>query len=369
MKAHQLVVLVFLGLTLAPVAPARGAGATAQDSTAYSQGQAYERFFQDHIMPSTCGIVLERPRCLADFRTVQAFRGGDPSDAAVEAWLTGGGDVSLAVKTWNGSYITDRSWTEKPEFAWWNTAGQVSVAASLPVSDATTQYLAHFSDLMAAHASAAPAEFQGLMPATGTPFERLRPLQAALLRAMPADAFPVASFAGSVKGDVQLGVYLSTLQELIDNPLALSRPESRAFGLIVTKELQDINDTYKTGASFSLVAAALSGDIPATEPGLNAMRDALAHSVTTQWPIARREAIVLGGLTAQVAYNAAVLRDPQIDASFRSVLAALPAYEGMSPRVRADLEALKSIPHAAGNHWHAINSVATQATTDMAASP
>lgn len=359
--------VVFVGLTFTLAARVVAAEPSAQDATAFSQGQAYERLFQDHIMPATCGIALERPRCLADFRAVQTLRGTDPTDAAMETWLSGG-DVTLAVTTWNGSYVTDKTWAETPEFAWWYTAGQISIAASLPVNDATSGYVAHISDLLAAHANAAPVEFQGLVPATGTPFERLRPLQAALLKTMPAAAFPAASFAAGVKGDAQLGVYLSTLQQLIDNPMALSRPESRAFGLIVVKKLQAINDAYATGASFSVVVTALSGDIP-NAAGLDAMREAFTRAVSTKWPIARRQALVLGALTGQVAYNAAVLHDPQADASFRGILAMLPAYEGISSRVRADLQAIKNIPRATGNNWRAINSAASQAAADVASTP
>ncbi|MGA8576910.1 MAG: hypothetical protein WB609_14655 [Candidatus Cybelea sp.] len=185
-------------------------------------------------MPGTCGIVLERPRCVADFRTVQALRGNDSTDGAMEAWLATG-DLALAVKTWNGVYVPDKSWTENPEFAWWYTAGQISIATSLPVNEASMEYIARIPDSLAAHADALPSEFRGLLPATGTAFERLRPLQAALLKAIPTVAYPDASLADGVRGDVQLGVYVSTLQELIDNPLALSRPESRAFGLIGTQ--------------------------------------------------------------------------------------------------------------------------------------
>jgi hypothetical protein len=208
-----------------------------------------------------------------------------------------------------------------------------------------------------------------LVLATGTPFERLVPLQAALLLAVPNAAYPNASFVDGIKGDVQLGVYVSTLQELVDNPLALSRPESRAFGIIVTHKLQAINDTYATGASFSIVTAALAGQIP-DENGLDALRQSLAHSVSTKWPLARRQAFLFGAVIAQVAYNAAVLRDPQIDASSRGALSHFPEYNGMSPGVHADVQALRRIPYATnGGDWGAINAAASRAATDIATLP
>ena len=319
-------------------------------------------------MPGTCGIVLERPRCVADFRTVQALRGSDPTDAGMEAWLANG-DLALAVKTWNDVYTPDKTWAENPEFAWWYTAGQVSIATSLPVNDATTEYLAHFADVIATHAGSAPVEFRGFLPTSGSPFERLRPLQAALLKAIPPVAFPDAPFAGGVKGDAQLGVYVSTLQELVDNPLALSRPESRAFGLLVVRRLQAINDAYATGASFSVVIAALSGDIPNADD-IDAVRESLAHAISTKWPLAHRQAFLLGAAIAQIAYNAAVLRDPQSDAGFRGAAATIPAYSGMSSRGLADIQALQNIPYATkGGDWNAINAAASRATTEIAATP
>ncbi|HVS45044.1 MAG TPA: hypothetical protein VMS32_00050 [Verrucomicrobiae bacterium] len=337
---------------------------------AYSQGQAYERLFQDHSMPGTCGIVLERARCNADFRTLQTLRGGDPTDGAMETWLATG-NLALAVKEWNGMYVPDKAWPEEPEFAWWYTAGLISIATSLPENAATTAYLAHFSDTLADHADSIPAQFRGLQPSTGSPFVRLRPLQAALLEAVPTSPYPDPSLADGTKGDAQLGIYQSTLQELVDNPLALSRPESRAFGLAVTHRLQEINDEYSTGTSFPSVVSALSGEIPSDEAAVNeTLRGPLTHSISTKWPIGRRQAFLLGNLIAQVAYNAAVLRDPESDANFRGAVATLPPYAGMSPRVHADIETLQNISYATkGGDWVAINAAASRAVIDMATEP
>jgi hypothetical protein len=356
--------MLFFGLS----GRALGSSLSPQELTAFSQGQAYERLFQDHIMPGTCGIVLERPRCLSDFRAIQSLRGNDPTDAAMEAWLATG-DLTKAVKDWNGSYVPEKAWTETPDFAWWYTAGQVSIAASLPINDATTEYLAHLPDFIVAHAAAVPPDFKGLVAGSGSPFERLRPLQVALLKVVPTTAYPQTSFDNGVKGDAQLGAYLSTLQELVDNPLALSRPESRAFGLIVAQRLQSINDRYVTGASFSAVVTVLSGNIPDPE-GLNGARQALSNAVSTKWPRARREALILGAVAAQVAYNAAVLRDPQSDAEFRGAIGKIPPYEGMSAQVRADLAALKNLPATTkGGDWDAINAAASRAASDIAQAP
>jgi hypothetical protein len=338
------------------------------DLTAFDQGQAFERLFQDHLMPGICGIVLERPRCVADFQTVQELRGPDPTDGAMQAWLSSG-DLTLAVKSWNGTYIPDATWTEHPDFAWWSTAGQAFLVASLPVNAATSEYASHFADLLASHDRAAPAGFGGVLAATGTPFDRLRPLQAALASAILTAPYPTPLMHIGVRGDVQLGIYVSTLQELLDNPIGLSRPESRAFGLAVVRTLQDVSDRYNSGLSFSVVADALRGDIP-EGPETDALRESLSAGISTKAPLAERQAFVIGALTAQLAYNAAVLRDARIDAGFRGALASIPAYGGMSSQVRTDLEALKKIPTVAnGGGWDAINTAASRATAEMASSP
>jgi hypothetical protein len=372
MNRLSLIVSVFVTATAMFIANTANAAASPSPSalTAYSQGQAYERLFQDHVMPGTCGVVLERPRCNSDFRAIQALRGGDPTDSAMEAWLATG-NLSLAVKEWNGMYVPDQAWTETPEFAWWFTAGQVSIATSLPDSSATADYIGHYADLLAAHNEAAPAEFRGMVSSTGPPVTRLQPLQAALLKAVPVEAYPEPAGAEGTKGDAQLGIYLSTLQELVDNPLALSRPESRAFGLVVARRLQAINDTYAAGSSLSSVTAALSGTIPSDHMQVEALlRQPLSNAVSTKWPLARRQACVFGSIVAQVAYNAAVLRDSQADATFRAVIARVPPYAGMSSRVATDLAALLNIPNAGkGGDWAAINAAASRTVTDIVATP
>ena len=169
----------------------------------------------------------------------------------------------------------------------------------------------------------------------------------------------------------ELGIYQSTLEELVDNPLALSRPESRAFGLFVAHQLQTINDSYATGASFSTIVATLSGVIPSDEIDIDrSLRKPLTNAISTKWPLARRQAFLFGMLTAQVAYNAAVLKDPSSDTSFREALASLPAYAGMSSRVQADLKALRDVSYAAkGGDWSPINAAASRAVIDMSVTP
>lgn len=344
---------------------ARGvAGPSPIATAAYLQGQAYERFFQDHLMAGTCGIVLERPRCLADFHTVKALRGADPTDSAIEAWLATGNYAQRATD-WNGLSIPDKSWTTDPESSWWLTAGQISIATSMPQNDASAAYVTHAIDALTAHAETTPEAFRDLILSSGSPFARLAPLQAALLKAIPVDAYPNTSTVAGPRGDVQLGIMYATLQQLIDNPLALSRPESRAFGLGVLNKLDAIDRSYGEAGSFSAAKNMLAGQIP-DGPSIDGLRRSLAHAVSLKWPMSRGEALLTGAVTAQVAYNAAVLRSPDDDKTFRNVLRRLPLYAGVSSNVRNDIKTLLAIPPAAaGGDWNAINAAASKTVTDM----
>ena len=190
-----------------------------------------------------------------------------------------------------------------------------------------------------------------------------------LFRSIPTRPYPNASFAEPTGGVAQLGVYASTLQELVDNPLALSRPESRAFGLVVVSKLQAVNDKYGTGASLAVVRASLSGRVPDASE-INPLREALSSAISTKWPLAERQAYMIGALTAQVAYNAAVLQDSGWDARFRNAIFSAPPYAGMSTLVRTDLQALKALPTIGnGGSWSAINAAASKATFDIVESP
>ena len=180
---------------------------------AYARGQASERFFQDHLEPAICGIVLERQRCNDDFRMVASLRGADAGDDAMRAWLATG-DVASIPKDWNGVEVTDQAWIDQPLDSWWFTAGKASIAASLPKSAAAVAHVRDIAGLLASHAGAAPPKFRGLVPSSGNPFERLRPFQIALQAESAVTPYPLPAFRSESKADAQLGVYVSTFEEI-----------------------------------------------------------------------------------------------------------------------------------------------------------
>jgi hypothetical protein len=334
---------------------------------AYGSGQSYSRLLQDTEMPGICGIVLERERCNADFRSVHAWRGSDPSDADTAAWLADG-DLASHKDNWNGAYVTEQGWTEDSTFAWWYTAGVISIAIAEPRNDATAKNLAHYIGELNNHSNATPPGFAGLILANGTPFEQAQGLQRALDAAIPVRRYPPVSLEAGPAGTARLGVYLATLLELFESPLGLSRPESRAFAATVLAELERRHHEYADGLSVASLQAAVHAQIPLDPETLDAtlLKPLSANMMNAKWPQSQRAAFAIGSVAAQLAYNAAVLKDPASDASFRTVLAQLPRWPGMPAQLRADLTALQNLPPAgSGGSWKAINAAATRATLDV----
>lgn len=358
------IISVFLIAVFFGTAPAAVTVPAGRNLLAYTQGQSYERLFQDHLMPGTCGIVLERSRCSSDLQTVQAFRGPDATDRFMEQWISTG-DLSLWKNDWNGMYVPDDKWSQDPGFAWWYTAGIASIAAKLPQNSATTEYAASIADVLSKHAGSAPAEFApNLQPKPGA-FASLGALQSLLAQAIPVAPFPAPSFGSGDAADARLGTYLSTVQQLIDNPLALSRPESRAFALLVLNQVRRRQADYGQNISINDIQDYLSGEIPSDPKAIDSrLRTPLGNiAPDTHWPDGPRKAFYLGYFSAQVAYNAAVLKDIAADKQFRGWIASLPPYNGMPLNAVA---AVKRLALIQPGNWTDINSAATSATLAIA---
>lgn len=322
----------------------------------YAQGQAYVRLFEDHLMPGTCGIILEREQCNRDFQTERVLRGGDPTDLQMQMWLASG-DIALKPKEWNGSMVPEEAWTTDPVFAWWYTAGAASIAGSLPRNAGTLDYVSSIVAILKKHAVLAPETIRPALLGNET-FSTAHRLQAALNRLQPVQPFPIPVFGSTPSDDARLGVYLSTLQELIDNPVALSRPESRAFATAVLARFQALHDDLHDGVSFADVQSILAGEIPINPGEIDAqLRQPLSTVLSPKWPKARRQSLLLGMAIAQVGYNAAVLKDLKSDQQFRGVISTLPPYVGMSRESHDAIAALQNIPYG---EWSSINPAAAK---------
>jgi hypothetical protein len=366
-------VIIALALsTLLPIAAATEGPTTpgAAALRAYGGGQSYERLFQDTVMPSTCAIVLERARCMDDLRVVEGLAGPRDEYATIEKWFATG-DVALRLQNWDGSYVPESTWKSDPVYAWWYTAGIVSIAATLPQNEATTPYVAHYLGDLTDHASSAPDGYGSAIASSGTAFERLKPLQSMLKSVVPVTAYPVIRTGDSPGSDARLGLYYATVEELADSPLALSRPESRAFAIATLNIVGKVHQSMGDGVSVQKLIMAFESDIPSDPAAYHTVFGQLAEVGPRQsWPERRREAFFIGAVAAQVAYNAAATKDAQSDETFRGALAKFAAYPGMSDAVHNDVLALLQVPSVSkGGKWEDINAAATQATLAIATEP
>lgn len=277
------------------------------------------------------------------------------------------GDVAMRVQNWNGMYVPDKAWANDPVFAWWYTAGVVSIAASLPRGGPLDEYLGHYANELSKHASAAPDNSPKWMPSGTTPAASLASVQSSLEDIFPVAPYPEPSFADGAVAYAQLGIYVSTLQQLVDNPAALSRPASRAFAATVLGRLQDLHAKFADGLTSAPLQSAVDQPIMSDTEWLNTTwRQPLSHVINTKWPEGPRTAFVLGNLIAQVAYNAAVLKDANADAGFRGEILSLPPWTGMAAKTRADIAVLQNVPYASkGGKWEDINAAAAAATLDI----
>ncbi len=334
--------------------------------TSYQRGEAYERLFQDiDLGPGTCGIVLERAQCASDLQLISSMRGQDPTDAQAQKWFASG-DISLRVENWNGMYVPDKAWSDDPVFAWWYTAGVVSIAASLPKGGSLDEYLGHYAGELTKHASAAPDTSSKWVP-NGNTAAGLASVQSSLQQVFPVAPYPEPSFADGAAAYAQLGVYVGTLQQLVDNPATLSRPASRAFAGAVLARLQDLHAKFADGLSVAPLQTAVDQPIILDQNWINTTwRQPLVPSINMKWPEGPRKTFLIGNLMAQVAYNAAVLKDASADAQFRGAVVTLPTWDGISSKTRADIAALQSVPYQSkGGKWDDINSAATAVTLDI----
>ena len=321
-------------------------------------------------MPSTCAIVLERARCVDDLHVVESVAGPREEYATVEKWFATG-DVALRLQNWDGSYVPESTWKSDPVYAWWYTAGIVSIAASLPQNEATIPYLAHYLGDLTAHASSAPEGYGAAIAPTGTAFERLKPLQSMLNSVVPVTAYPVMRTGDSPGNDARLGLYFATVEELADSPLALSRPESRAFAIATLNVVGKVHQAMRDGVSVEKLTTPFESDIPSDPATYHTVFGQLAEvGPRPSWPARRREAFFIGAVAAQVAYNAAATKDAQSDETFRGALSKFAAYPGMSDAVHSAVVALLHVPSISKRgKWEDINAAATQATSAIATEP
>jgi len=358
---------VFCAVVLTLTGPGSAAAAAssgpppADALRAYALGQAYVRSFEDYLQPGTCGIVLERQRCRDDFGAIRQFAGPRTMDDEVAGWLKDG-DVDQRVTDWDGFAISDDTWKNDPTFAWWYTAGALSIAANMPENDGTSAFLRSIEDLLATHDNAAPAGFGKALGSDGSPFDKSKALLALLDSAIPPSANPAVPDTAGAAGEARLGVLNSTVLELFDNPYAMSRPESRAFALAVIDKDEAFDRKFGGSYSFDALRRVLRGDIPPDNDTIDSQlrQPWVAWISDLKNATSDRDAYLLGDLTAQAAYNAAVLKDKSADSTYlRGAISQIKPYDGMSSAAMSAVGAMQNVPYGV---WAKINPSASAAT-------
>ena len=319
-------------------------------------------------MPGICGIVLERDRCRDDFATVRAF-GPRRNDDAIAAWLVDG-DRDTRLKDWDGMQVSDRTWQSAPSFAWWYTVGLLSVAAQMPRTPILDSYVAAIAKTLTDHAELAPPSQAGIMESSDPEHGRIaRLLAAANAAIVPDGAIPSVPDSTDAAGYARLGVMQATLSQMVDNPMVLSRAESRQFAIAVVAALEALDRNIGGSYSFDGLRRSFRGDIPADPKSVNEdLREPLvAWASDLRVSSASRDALFFGVMSAQVAYNAAILKSVDADRSFRTVLFATKPYAGMSPEIASALANLQRVPFAPNAPWKDINAAATALTLAIVA--
>jgi hypothetical protein len=325
---------------------------------AYRTGQAYVRAFEDYLEPGTCAIVLERERCRDDFQALRRLAGPREMDAEVERWLKDG-DLENRIKHWDGLRVPDATWRSDPAYGWSYTAGALSIAGGLPDDSADRSFVGSIVTLLASHADVAPVGYRDLLGTDPSPFQKSRRLREKLAADFPQLPYPNLVFGDDAVGYARLGVAFSTYQELVDNEIALSRPESRAFVLAILDRVDTIDRAWASPYSTAALRRAISGEIPRDREWI----DRELRQAPVSWMsifkthASERGAFFAGMYATQTAYNAAVLKDRQFGGA-RS--AATFALESQLPK---DLVATISQIDRAPADWTHISAAATAAVS------
>jgi hypothetical protein len=200
--------------------------------------------------------------------------------------------------------------------------------------------------------------------AVGLSMDRLQAYDAELIagfgRSFPTREFPTVTWTEGALGDARLGVAVTTLQEMLDDPLLLMQSDSQLFVDDVFRHLADYVDDarYKTG--LAKIREQLRPSKHLDQRALvKAGNTELLHYIGSSIPQARLRAMVLGSLSAQVAFNAIVYKDSDIDAQFRNQLVGMDMLDRAVPGLREKRLALGS---ARGGDWLQINRSATDLT-------
>lgn len=310
-------------------------GAAPATQSPFQAGMAQGRLIAEWAEPGVCAIVLERGTCRDDVAAASAF-GGSAAHPEYNAWLANGDPAKRPAKP--PVFIPpDARWKSEPAGMWAYFSGINFIVQRYPDNATNTRIKSTVAALLRLHAGARPASANSPTPS--------------LLVTLPRLTGPL--------GAARAGVNEATIEELLDNPLALTWPQSCAF---VSAAIEGFQSSYAPAAhdEAQSLAATMCRQSTLDRSTLAALRPELgrlAASISSQ-PDDTRQAYVMGDLAAQTAYNALVLHDRTVDAQIHAAIQAQSVSPGLPPQILAALDAIAATP--AGD-WPALNAAATNA--------
>lgn len=331
--------LVALVATLATMTPQP---AQADDRASVEAGRTAGRGLLILRDPKVCGIALLRDRCRAD---VDAFLDGQtdadfkdipqigPHPASgLRAFVTSGdlARFDRALVYLNSRSSTPAMWRSDARNAALFDAGVEDVMLPAGEGNQMMELLGAGSVFdLEKHAAQIPA---GALPiamppklaaATGTT-KFAHDLVAALDAALPQAPLVALTFADGPAGDAALGVAGSTVAELIDSPPWLFQANAQRFLDAYTARLTVVAPTHT--AQIAAFRSALRSPVGFSHSNAIRMYNQLLTSILHGDQTAKR--IVLGAFSAQLFYNAAILRDRKVGGGMARFIADGSALDG-----------------------------------------
>jgi hypothetical protein len=336
--------------------------ASAADRGAVERGRSAGRAILLLRSPFACGIVVLRARCIADVDGFLSGRGdadfkevpkvGPHPATGLRAYVTNGDrdGFDRALYWLNSTSSTEPMWKSDPAGAAAYDAGIEDVFFPAALGNMAAEYLSLgpvidiSNHLALVPPDALPVDVAPLRTAgTSSKSAQLPPgalaftktLVQALDTTLPGEPLATFSYPAGPAGDAMLGIATNTVFELTDSAAWASQPDTQRFfddytarlRIIAPEratEIATVRQKLRGGAGFRGVeagtaASQLFGKVLEASPG--------------------RQRMLLGGLAAQLPYNAAVFRDAERAATFLRVLGSLDALDAVPGFSKARAEA------------------------------
>lgn len=328
---------------------------TPDDRAAFALGVARWQFVDMMQDPRVCGIVVLRAHCVAltagASNDVRAFAASGDSDRYKKEWSQAN-DTTVEAADW-----------KTPRATWLKLAGIVWEGSFAPyrvdLFDVPKyRQLARRAREAGPYASLIPAKLaSGTLDAAQSK-ELASLLVPRLGKLFPPDQLPALAVGMGNDGDRRLGVFISTANQMLESPALFTQPQARSFLAALTELLGHQADAHRAAMAQGVARRFLTMNTP------EAWRATVADFRTVSqlgraFPRNRVNALVYGAVAAQIAYNAAFLRQgDQLREQLR-VLGNETSGENGDATLAAKRQALLAIDP---RDYHALNAAATALT-------